>query len=725
MGTINRFSTLQAPLTINPVSVEQFAMVPLAKAKAKAAGIQAASSMELDYDVDKKDLPYISKIANEVNGIKSDIVNRIMTEGVSDNLITEFVGLKKKYQSAKTDIQKAENTKLEIKQWENEVLKTHSDDPAYIDFIKNKEYEQGWQGTFNPDGTINQFNKTLAPVSFSVYNDADKALEGVDMTLISELSGGSYFSTKVKPDGTIGIMLNTTAPTKNYSNVEKLESKMQALMAEWLDPKSQRGAYRDYAGIDSEHILNIINKVKDSKIREDKEGGQKSQSYSGDVAPEIPADPEIPFEENMDINTTVDTEKVADPGKAYEGQGVIAANIETIMNVGALVKNLVVGTWDKITGKDKPLTEEEFRKQQKEPGFVKKAYDNFWVEEIKIAKRYGGNPAQIKKLEGEMGDAMWNEYITTNAKIEEYAKYGYQASLDPTDKKYQRDHKAWMNESVKKGYFKDDKLTEAGKQAYYEDIIKPYAKNSFKSIRRNTTINTRSATANNALKVGNDIPGQVADMLNRLVIGKAEGNVPILGLNNKEEYTGTEYKDIVKNLASGMENYDGKNKEKGAFKVMLNGTGVSDPELYKNAEGKFVNDLAFGHILTLYEHDGDNFVPVGEYVMGGGKRMTGISQYRLMENQLKKLGELGIGEVINSEYNTVGEDNKLRTAKSKVYRAPYSYIDDSDPNNPITVKKGEVVVEYDDVGIDKNLRPIILKRKKSLAMAEIFNVKLK
>jgi len=34
MGVVNRFTQAQDPLVFNPISVEQFAMVPLAKAKA-------------------------------------------------------------------------------------------------------------------------------------------------------------------------------------------------------------------------------------------------------------------------------------------------------------------------------------------------------------------------------------------------------------------------------------------------------------------------------------------------------------------------------------------------------------------------------------------------------------------------------------------------------------------------------------------------------------------
>ena len=54
----NRFSQPVQPYVVNPISVDIFSMIPLAKARAKALGIQATESLMFDFDIDKKDAAY-------------------------------------------------------------------------------------------------------------------------------------------------------------------------------------------------------------------------------------------------------------------------------------------------------------------------------------------------------------------------------------------------------------------------------------------------------------------------------------------------------------------------------------------------------------------------------------------------------------------------------------------------------------------------------------------
>jgi len=233
------------PVIVNPISIEQFAMIPLAKAQAKAAGIQALSTYVLPYNVDRKDQGVIKGIADQIETAKSDITNRIIKEGVSENLITDFMGLKQNYRAAKEKVKAAEANKVNIDQWKKEVWQAHHNDAAYVERIYDKEYNKGWNGTFNEDGTANVFDKTKAPMSFSLFNDFDDSLRDVSPEEIQEFTkkGFTRVGTEMLPNGKIATFAYKTDGSKVYSNESKLVQKLEGLFKEYSDPNSTRGAY--------------------------------------------------------------------------------------------------------------------------------------------------------------------------------------------------------------------------------------------------------------------------------------------------------------------------------------------------------------------------------------------------------------------------------------------------------------------------------------------------
>jgi hypothetical protein len=94
MATVNRFSRAPQPLVIDPLSVEQLSMVPIAKAQAEAEGLSAVNRINTEYDVDLKDLPTIKGMVDAVDKKKSDVVSGILEGGVTTSTVEDVMNLK-------------------------------------------------------------------------------------------------------------------------------------------------------------------------------------------------------------------------------------------------------------------------------------------------------------------------------------------------------------------------------------------------------------------------------------------------------------------------------------------------------------------------------------------------------------------------------------------------------------------------------------------------------
>lgn len=281
---MNRFTQTPQPFIVNPISVEDLSRVPMAKAAATGAGIRASNSLNIDYTVDPKDAEEMANRVKPIEDGKNTIVERIMKEGVNNQLIGEFIELKKGYDQTKIQIKSAEENRVRVDKWRDQIFQLHGHDAAYMDFIKAKEYTLGWNGTFakTPEGEtkITTFDGAIAPKSFSIADDFTEAFREVDPTMIGAIADGRVEFKKIKgEDGVEHLVFKETGNSKKFSNEVLLNDKLEALMLEYLDPNTARGAYFKYREFDEVDIRAIAQGVAASELKTYTEGGTVNHQY--------------------------------------------------------------------------------------------------------------------------------------------------------------------------------------------------------------------------------------------------------------------------------------------------------------------------------------------------------------------------------------------------------------------------------------------------------------
>jgi hypothetical protein len=286
---INRYTQAPAPLRLNPLSFEELSRVPLAKAQAKGEGIAAIGRINTQYNVDDKDLNYITDLVSKVDQSKSAIVDDIASNGVNSQTVSSVLQLKKQRDNLyQTKINQAEENKKRLDLWKQQLDEmtmrgVHSS--KWADLVKNKEY-QNWQGTFGDNSDI---PTTFVPTFGPKYIDIDRYIketfnQAKEMSVIPEKTkswgGGKPTIETDKNTGATFMVTPGGGRVKEMTNESKIESAKQLILQQMSDPTTELGQFVQYGGSTFEDVEGALEKYKQLYLQNDKNSDIEGSKYS-------------------------------------------------------------------------------------------------------------------------------------------------------------------------------------------------------------------------------------------------------------------------------------------------------------------------------------------------------------------------------------------------------------------------------------------------------------
>jgi hypothetical protein len=258
---VNRFSKIREPLTIDPISFEEFMVIPTLEARAEAEVLAANNRISTEADVDQKDLAMTSAAVGHINDMKQSLVDDVANNGITNETITKLYDVKDQRNKVYNQfINQAQANKKAIDAWRKDidaqVLKgtKQFSSPQYADHVKKMEYTK-WKGTMNPDGTLNQF----VPSYGAKYYDIDQEIEET-MDKAGFLEGETGVSGRqlVFHSGLGQYVEISRGGTMLKSNESNLAAAANKIAKDFLDPTTEQGQYAAYANLSPQMIADKI-----------------------------------------------------------------------------------------------------------------------------------------------------------------------------------------------------------------------------------------------------------------------------------------------------------------------------------------------------------------------------------------------------------------------------------------------------------------------------------
>lgn len=674
----NRFSQIVQPHVVNPISMEKFSVIPMAKAAERAAGIRATGSMKLDYNVDQKDRNLVqSKVAPIIKG-KEAITEEFMTNGVSASSISEFIELNKQYQDAKRTITAAETRKKEIDIWKQNVLRMHGTNPDLLNRVMQKEYEEGYQGTFgtgkNGETVINPFNPGYGPKAYNIQDDFTENLKGIKMSLDEKHSGGASGKMIKVPDGEGGTKwaYQTTQGKKVYSNEEALLSRMNSLTDSYKDKETSRGKYAEYMGMDYDYIEGIANSVKDSYLQTDTRGGTVKRQVLEDSP--TPADA-IPNYTTVDTKWTmpeanISAEIAAEKNKRH--MGIFKKTTKKVpvflMVLGKAISSRLFGPSFGISGTEADMM-------------------------IAASNSYESSKLDRVATKEEVADA-------TNELVADYAMDAQNAmdagAADGMPPYARESYINSINEiGANIGTYEDDQVKLARKNT---NVIESLYTESLSYTNYTTPIMQEGAleTRDKLYKekfIGNEV---LRDISKGIVEGNSEFAIYDI-TNRKLLKGGSAAVDLTNAIKEGTGNV-GK-VVKGGWGADFVGTTTADYKTYVDANGNPVKGIAYGNLINLIKYDINGGVVSSTRVLVGPK--VGVRQtelYRQDEAKLYQLGKMELGVPHDAMAIINNKNIKVELEKTQIAMPVVTYVKGT--NGELTAHKvwanpGDMVIHVD------------------------------
>jgi len=650
----NRFSQIIQPYVVNPIDVNLFAMAPLAKARAKAMGIKAAESYMFDYNIDKKDSEYINPMVKDVTQQKDNIVSRIRTEGVSNDLISDLIQTKRSYDQVSSDVSKAEENKKRIDTWNNKLLVLHKDNTKYMDYVKNKEYERGWSGTFGENGSINTFDASYGPQYFDLEEGFRNILKGLPLELDEALGkkGTGYITTINDPStGQKRSVFVSSQDEKIYSNKSAVLSQADVLKEKYKDPTTTEGAYAAYVGMTDAEIDQLGTDVANSLIRSDAKGGSVSRRlleapppFMSDAAtPGMANTPgnvfDFPKKTNLGQVKTINENNTDKWLQSFGFAGtVIGSGIDRLGKIfggdqrsdfekskDPWYSNYMSTFWDNAT--------------KQVAGFVDKDLSSIFGE---WSKAWDMSEEQKAKEAADYVFKFSSEYLSNDKINQKFATIDMPIVLDPVEEDLLDRASEFLSDP--------DLATEDSNEEYVEAVF-DYYKNSTYTLNEFSFSQTDSSPLVTLYGVKNapkDYIGELtsqADMMGGDIVVKNLGTGKLLDLKND--------KVLMKQIYDAMDYYSGQREptEDSYTSMKFKGVGSSDPDLYKVYDAntqleRYDERLAYGAHVQLEDEDGNN---LGSYLVGN-KASTWKRGYGGRGNTMESMANLKYGEKLNGTY---------------------------------------------------------------------------
>ena len=633
----NRFSQIVQPYVVNPTSVEDFMRVPMARAAAKASGLKLATSMAFDYNVADQDLNDVQKIVAPIEKGKEALIDRLMAEGSSEDLVNEFLQLKKSYTYASKQIGMAERNKVNIDEWEKNLMRTHKNS-QYMENVKRKELSD-WGGTFAKDkngefvvketGSMDtrSFAGELGPNYINIEDDFFNQLKGITKTLIKETPGGGRFVYETDPNGKKIMAWQTTKGKREYSNENKLVKRAEMLMSDYSDPKTQRGAFATYMGITPENLEEIKSNAIEASISENVLGGESSkQILSTKATTTAPKTPPLPL-----------------------------TGIEKKFKEGVFKKRL------------------NEAKNQKLMGFWRSAGATF-VEGLKgIAANEmaaSGNIEEAEKLRRESAE---EGSAASYLNKKDFVKYADEFNQDVVSLASNLSNNLLLGEGRASNGISSSStklandLRRVNKE--YSDAVtieeKRDAYNNQLSVLKNHYNSTTSGKFEGNFITSNS--SYIADVrrpdwnINASLRDKSTAvalNLPILDLNEKKAIS----EDDRSKLQAGIDNYLSGNVKEDEYTIKYVGEGDANSQLYTTSDGKVMESVIFGSALILQKMGKDG-VPeqIGRYILSPNVDKNNQS-YATAQAKMSKISKVSMGDIHNAVIIDPNTNEKIEGA---------------------------------------------------------------
>jgi hypothetical protein len=689
MATVNRFSPIVQPTVFNPISIEQFSMVPLARAEAKTNALLAASSYTMKYNVDSKDEAVVSSMVGNIHKTKDDIVNRIAKEGVSDNFVNDFIELRQTYQQTQNKVKVAEQNKAAIDQWKEQVFKIHHKNTAYMNLVLDKEYQKGWAGSFNEDGSTNAFQKSTGPMSYSIVDDFTQALSGISQETKQLIVGGARFKKEKMPDGSSAVVMVTSEGKTISSNKDDVLAKLTAVLQEYEDPTSERGSFKDYVGYTDDYIAAMGSKVAESVIKETVMDGGYRKSVVKDLgggendAPPPTGDP-ITGRNDITITTFNNTDKVLKPDNTSSNPGV--------SRVVSHTKNILTTVWN------------IFKSGFNSTGAIVESVINM----DKINEKYRKDKTvDVDAVKEDLAEGFWEDYLRSK---EEFDFTGVKKQMTPTEKFYDEEVEDFKKKALENKWLNaDGSLTKEGKLEYYDEVVVPRIKNDLSGHTEEYPFyNQEFKESPLATVFPKGTPeGIYADIGNQMFGGenldKGGSNIPVMGLTSKKPITDME---TLVGLQQALLNYK-KSTTAGEYSITPIGVGAANPKVYLSNSGgdvKFERNLVYGNAVVLKQKNttGEEEV-VGQYIIGNTKQFLENETIKRSVDKLETMAYMNPGEHKEIGYTVTGSNGKPTTVQGSVvllaHDKPGTKGAYSNPKDKVAISKNNYAIElYDDNG---------------------------
>jgi hypothetical protein len=266
MAEFNRYTQMPAPLIVNPISFEDFAKVPLMKAKATGEIVGANERISTEYNVDDADLGKISTLVEGIDKIKENIVTDITNNGINSQSVGQVIALKRERDRLyKTKIQQAEENKKLLFAWRQKIddmVMRGTISPEYGEKIKEKEYGK-WVdkgGTFTKDSESDlprMFQGNFGAKYFDRDRDfREQLMEAARQGDVKTTPTGGGSGKMTEDNGYNVFVTPGSGSVTTSTNEANLDATINRLVGEYMDPTTERGKFAQYSDMDLTELKN-------------------------------------------------------------------------------------------------------------------------------------------------------------------------------------------------------------------------------------------------------------------------------------------------------------------------------------------------------------------------------------------------------------------------------------------------------------------------------------
>ena len=252
MAGVNRYTTPREGIVIDPLSVEDYTRAGVIRAD-NLGKLAKFTTQDLTYDVDAKDSQIIGKQVGQLKQGIDKISEDISSNNITDSTYDMVLGLKKNKNKmfgehgtvtkAQTNLQKKLLWQQQVKELSVKDKWTSGRTNALL-----KIGEDNFTGTFNKDGTTNDFEGEYGPGNIDiaarmaeVYGEASKHFTEEELV---KYQNGEY-KIEQRP-GTDGFVLTNAKDGKIAKNLPQLTAAYNTLVAEMGNENTLLGSNVKY-----------------------------------------------------------------------------------------------------------------------------------------------------------------------------------------------------------------------------------------------------------------------------------------------------------------------------------------------------------------------------------------------------------------------------------------------------------------------------------------------